>query len=77
MPPGLTGWQLTSHCSRRYNAKRLAGVSWEVLDEALGILSLGTSDTALGGDVSRTGKISVLLEAIPVELGNPIRHGVE
>ncbi len=35
--------------------------------EALRILALGTSASACGGDVSRSGKISVLLDAVPVE----------
>ena len=41
-----------------------------IRNEALRILELGTSSTACGGDVSRSGKISVLLDAIPVESGS-------
>jgi hypothetical protein len=33
----------------------------------LRILALGTSASACGWDVSRSGKISVLLDAVPVE----------
>ena len=41
-------------------------------NEALRSLALGTSATANGGDVSQPGKTSVLLDAVPVEVGNPI-----
>jgi putative transposase len=43
-----------------------------IRNEALRILSLGTSDTANGGDVRQPGKTSVLLDAVPCEIGNPI-----
>jgi putative transposase len=43
-----------------------------IKNEALRILSLGTSDTANGGNVRQPGKISVLLDAVPDEVGNPI-----
>jgi putative transposase len=43
-----------------------------IKNEALRILSLGTSDTANGGNVRQPGKTSVLLDAIPDEIGNPI-----
>lgn len=39
-------------------------------NEALRILALGTSASACGEDVSRAGKTSVLLKAIPVESGS-------
>ncbi|WP_009631883.1 RNA-guided endonuclease InsQ/TnpB family protein [Synechocystis sp. PCC 7509] len=42
-----------------------------IRNEALRILSLGTSDTANGGNVSQPGKTSVLLDAVPREVGNP------
>jgi putative transposase len=42
-----------------------------IKNEALRILALGTSATANGGDVSQPGKISVLLDAVPCEVGNP------
>lgn len=43
-----------------------------IKNEALRILSLGTSDTANGGDVRRLGgKVSCLLDAIPHEIGSP------
>jgi hypothetical protein len=41
-----------------------------IRNEALRILALGTSATANGGVVSQPGKISVLLDAVPVEVGN-------
>lgn len=74
LPLDVRSWTC-KHCSTTHDRDINAAVN--IKNEALRILSLGTSDTALGGDVSRTGKISVLLDAIPVELGNPIRHGVE
>jgi putative transposase len=43
-----------------------------IRNEALRILSLGTSDTANGGNVRQPGKTSVLLDAIPREVGNLI-----
>jgi putative transposase len=43
-----------------------------IKNEALRILSLGTSDTANGGNVRQPGKTSVLLDAVPSEVGNPI-----
>lgn len=42
-----------------------------IRDEGLRILSLGTSDTANGGNVSQPGKTSVLLDAIPCEIWKP------
>lgn len=44
-----------------------------IKNEALRILALGTSATANGGNVSQPGKTSVLLDAVPIEVGNPIR----
>lgn len=41
-----------------------------IRNESLRILALGTSASACGGDVSRSGKTSVLLDAIPVESGS-------
>ena len=42
-----------------------------IRNEGLRILSLGTSDTANGGYVRQPGKTSVLLDAIPDEVGSP------
>ena len=44
-----------------------------IRNEALRILALGTSATANGGNVSQPGKTRVLLDAVPNEVGNPIR----
>ncbi|MDJ0730467.1 MAG: transposase, partial [Crocosphaera sp.] len=46
--------------------------SINIRNEALRILSLGTSDTANGGSVRRLGgKISCLLDATPNEVRSP------
>ena len=42
-----------------------------IQDEGLRILALGTSATALGGEVSQPGKTSVLSDALPDEEGSP------
>jgi len=42
-----------------------------IKNEALRILSLGTRDTANGGNVNQPGKTSVLLDVIPCEVGSP------
>lgn len=59
-----------SKCQTRHD--RDVNAAKNIRDEALRILSLGTSDTANGGDVSQPGKTSVLLDALPFEIGNPI-----
>jgi len=38
-------------------------------------LALGTSAAASGGSVSQPGKISVLIDAIPLETGSPRHSG--
>jgi putative transposase len=47
-----------------------------IRNEALRILSLGTSDTANGGNVRQPGKTSVLLDAVPDEVRNPTSRRV-
>ena len=54
----------TTNIDRDINAAK------NIRDEALRILSLGTSDTANGGNVRQPGKTSVLLDAIPGEVGS-------
>ncbi|MFM7192543.1 MAG: zinc ribbon domain-containing protein, partial [Microcystaceae cyanobacterium] len=54
------------HCQSTHD--RDINASINIKNEALRILSLGTSDTADGGDVRWTGKTSVLLDAIPNEV---------
>jgi putative transposase len=57
------------HCGNHHDRDVNAAIN--IRNEALRILALGTSASACGGDVSRSGKTSVLLDAIPVESGSP------
>ncbi len=59
-----------SKCHTNHDRDINAAIS--IRNESLRILSLGTSDTANGGNVSQPGKTSVLLDAVPREVGNPI-----
>jgi putative transposase len=56
------------HCATHHDRDVNAAIN--IKNEALRILALGTSASACGGDVSRSGKTSVLLDAIPVESGS-------
>ncbi|TAF84216.1 MAG: hypothetical protein EAZ49_30435 [Oscillatoriales cyanobacterium] len=56
--------------------KSVASLSGLKTHEALRILALGTSATANGRNVSQPGKISVLLDAVPLEVGSSRHSGI-
>ena len=66
----IRAW-ICSKCQTYHDRDVNAAIN--IRNEALRILALGTSATANGGNVSQPGKTSVLLDAVPVEVGNPIR----
>ncbi|MGB3238014.1 MAG: RNA-guided endonuclease TnpB family protein, partial [Geitlerinemataceae cyanobacterium] len=72
MPLNVRHWDCPECHSRN---DRDLNAAKNIKDEALRILALGTSAAANGRNVSQPGKISVLLDAIPVEVGSP-RHSV-
>lgn len=62
-------------CECGLEIDRDANAAKNIRDEALRIIALGTSAFANGRNVSQPGKTSVLLDAVPVEVGSP-RHSV-
>ncbi len=63
----VRGWTC-KHCGTHHDRDVNAAIN--IRNEGLRILALGTSASACGGDVSRAGETSVLLDAIPVESGS-------
>ena len=69
LPLDIRNWTC-EHCQTNHD--RDINASINIRNEALRILSLGTSDTANGGDViGLGGKISCLLDVIPNEVRSP------
>jgi putative transposase len=69
MPLDVRHWDCPKCKSRN---DRDVNAAKNIRDEALRFLALGTSAAASGGSVSRGGKISVLLDAVPRETGSPL-----
>ena len=73
LPLDIRAWTCTK-CQTQHDRDVNAAIN--IRNEALRILALGTSATANGGNVSQLGKTLVLLDAVPNEVGNPIRLAV-
>ena len=72
MPLNVRHWDCPkchSRNDRDINAEK------NIQDEALRVLALGTSAAANGRNVSQPGKISVLSDAVSVEIGSPFHSG--
>ena len=67
MPLDVRHWDCPKCKSRN---DRDVNAAKNIKDEALRIIALGTSASANGRSVSRGGKISVLSDAVPVEVGS-------
>jgi putative transposase len=67
LPLDVRAWTCPN-CQTHHDRDVNAAIN--IRNEALRMLSLGTSDPANGGNISRYGKISVLLDAIPDEVGS-------
>ncbi|MBV8888006.1 MAG: transposase [Chroococcidiopsidaceae cyanobacterium CP_BM_RX_35] len=59
-----------NNCQTQHDRDVNAAIN--IRNESLRILALGTSATANGGNVSQPGKTSVLLDAVPNEVGNSV-----
>jgi putative transposase len=68
LPLNVRQWECPNCKSRN---DRDVNAAKNIRDEALRILVLGTSTTANGRNVSQPGRTSVLLDAVPVEVGSP------
>ena len=69
LPLDIRAWTCDG-CQTHHDRDTNAAIN--IRNEALRILALGTSATANGGNVSQPGKTSVLLDAVPIEVGNPV-----
>jgi putative transposase len=72
MPLKVRHWDCPKCHSRN---DRDINAAKNIRDEALRIIALGTSASANGRNVSQPGKTSVLLDAVPVEIGSPLHTG--
>ena len=63
----IRNW-ICSKCDTQHDRDVNAAIN--IRNEGLRILSLGTRDTANGGNVRQPGKTSVLLDAVPCEIGS-------
>jgi putative transposase len=67
LPLNVRNWTC-SRCNTQHDRDVNAAIN--IRNEGLRILSLGTRDTANGGNVRQPGKTSVLLDAVPCEVGS-------
>lgn len=72
LPLDMSRWTC-EHCQSTHD--RDINTAINIKNEALRILSLGTSDTATLRECKSSGKTSVLLDAVPVEVGSPYHSG--
>jgi putative transposase len=67
LPLDIRNWTCCK-CNTQHDRDVNAAIN--IRNEGLRILSLGTRDTANGGNVRQPGKTSVLLDAVPCEVGS-------